>query len=117
MPKNAVKLIPYGAFDTAGLLANPQPMTFGLVLDHIPVPVFMIVLTNVSQVDVFINFNNDPEQMQYLRAEQTLILPFQTNNQPSGHVAILPANTSLWISGPVAGAGHIYCSGYYVEQS
>lgn len=116
MPKHVAKAWGPVTFNAAALLVVPQQMLYGQEPIGTPHPCFMIEISNDSNASVNIYYQNDPVQVQHVRANTDQNLNFQGNKQPNSSVCLLPQGTTFWIAG-AAGVGIIYITVYYVEQS
>ena len=108
---NAVKAqtltsIDAATFTGAYQAVNPNGLT---------APCFMLVMTNRSSSNVIVSYDGSTDN-EFLGAEMTLILPFQTNSQPNNFNALMPEGTVIYVKG-AAGVGNIYVSGYYQAQN
>lgn len=73
-------------------------------------PVFLLRLVNDSNVDVFVSYDGSTFN-DFVPANESVQLNFQTNNRPDNHVALMAKNTIVYVSG-VAGVGTFYVIGY-----
>lgn len=116
MPKNAIKAWSPDPFNAAGLLAVPKQWIIGGPNGGFPQPIILLEITNDSNTACDIVFNDDIRQRQHIRANSSISLNFQTNNQPNGKVSCLAMAEQIWIAG-TAGVGFIYITGYYTDQT
>ena len=111
MAKDAVKAINLFSID-----ATTVNGTFQLISNNpIPVATFFLRITNSSNQDMSISFDgiNDND---FVLSRNYIDIPMQTNNQPNGHIALLPAQTFVWVRGTTAASGRVIVSGYYQDQ-
>ena len=74
---------------------------------------FFLRITNDSDTDVIITYNGADDH-EFIAADSTIEVNFQTNSSPSGYVSKLKKGTVISVSGS-AGTGLVYLAGYYNE--
>ena len=112
MAKSSVKALPLMVINT-NTLASP----LYVVVPGGPTtkPVFMVRVCNNSDRDVLISFDG-VTAFDASRSETDMVLNFQANAQPAGHVAQLAIRTSFYILGAAGGTGVISFACYYQDN-
>lgn len=77
-------------------------------------PPFLIRIINNSNTDVTISYDGTNDH-DFLPKNQSLQLNFQTNARPNGFVALLKANTIVYVKG-AAGVGLVYFAAYFQDR-
>ncbi len=108
MAQDSVKPILLFSIDATTINASYQLISN----NPIPVPTFFLRITNSSNQDVSISFNGVDDH-EFVLSRNYIDIPFQTNNQPQGNIALLPAQTFVWVRGITATSGRVLVSGYY----
>lgn len=108
MAINKVSAIELRKFNAASLTGG-----FDEFVDSLDYPCFLIRIINTSNVPVTISYDGIHHH-DYVTTYGVLQLPFQGNNQPRGHVALLQKGQKVYLVGG-AGIGYIYFAGYYNE--
>jgi len=80
----------------------------------LPFPCFLIRVINNSNKDVMISYDGVTDH-DFIPMGQTLQLPFQSNSQPNGYVALMAKGTIVYVQG-AAGTGDIYLAAYYQKS-
>jgi hypothetical protein len=109
MPKNRVIGIPLGAFDSADLTADFQPLYAG----GLPHALQFMRIQNYSTVDIIFSMDGITSN-EIIGPGAVFEFPVQLFSQPRNQVAQIAAGSMLsvkWLT--EAGTGNIYISGYY----
>lgn len=107
--KNFVQAIPNTFFDAAFLNAALQAIN----PNGLDEACFLIRVINDSNTAVEISYDGTTLH-DYIRAGESLQLPFQSNSQPKNEIALLRKGTIVYIRGTAgAGVGFITLCGYY----
>lgn len=109
MPDNNVSFGILRSIDAATMVVVGQlypinPLGFFL-------PPFMIRITNNSNQDCAISFDNINGH-EYVPRMSSVTLSFQNNAQPNGFVCLIRRGTVVYASVPAAATGFIYLSTY-----
>ena len=105
--RNSVYALEYYTIDTAGLAAGVWSPVNAPGFEY---PVFLLRLVNDSAVDVFVSYNGTTFN-DFVPANESVQLSFQTNAQPTNFAALMAKNTIVYVSGN-AGVGTFYVIGY-----
>jgi|SRR3990167_2179318 len=109
--KNSIRPLASVFFNTALLIANPQPM---LPAGGLPRSCFLIRLVNLSNVPVFFSYNNN-DLHEVVPAGQTVTLPGFSNAKPGEVLPMFARGMQFSVFG-VAGIGNIYLVGYFQDM-
>lgn len=113
MARSYVLPIPLTTVDSATFINNNFFVINAAGLTH---PCFLLRIINNSNITILISYDG-VNNHDILPPNDTLQLDFQTNSQPSGHMALLRKGTVIYAkrSAGAAGVGIIYLCGYYQE--
>jgi flagellar hook assembly protein FlgD len=110
MAHNKVKAITRTVLAGSSLTSSYQAINSG----GLGAACFQITLFNTTNGVIDVSYdgstNND-----IIPANGSLTIAAQTNNQPSGHVALFAKGQVVYVKGS-SGSGNVYLSGYYVAQ-
>jgi hypothetical protein len=106
MPSDIVKAIIMPSYNAASLDGTYKVLTTSLEQ-----ACFLISFINNSDVPVTISYDGTNAH-DYVRANSTRDLNFQTNSRPGNNKALLKKGSPVYIKGTV-GTGYIFLVGYY----
>lgn len=109
MAQNSIKAIPLSTFSCAEVLlgtyrALNAPNGF-------PNGICLLRIVNDNTEEIYLSYDGVTDH-EYVAANSSVVLNFQTNAQPSAQYALMPATTVVWVRG-TPGTGLITMSGYY----
>jgi hypothetical protein len=107
-----VKAVTAARFNTAALTGGYDLINLG-GLSH---ACFLIRILNRSNVSLEISYDA-VHTHDFIPADSSMELNFQTNSQPSNYVALMRKGQLVYVLNPNqgAGVGYIYLIGYYQE--
>lgn len=109
--KNKILAIPLTSIDSSTFTGAYQVIN----TNGLPNACFLIRIINDSSVDITISYDGTTDN-DYIRTNETLQLPLQSNAQPNNFIALIAAGTKIYVKSS-AGTGLVYISGYYQPQA
>jgi len=109
--KNSIHPIPLTSIDSATFTGAYQLISGAGGLTN---PCIILRIINNSNIGVTISYDGVRDH-DFVPANNTLQLPFQSNAQPNNLAALIARGTRIYVKA-AAGAGLVYLSGYYQPQ-
>lgn len=109
MAQQRVKVIPLESFNSAGLLANYQPIN----PEGLPKACFILRIVNGGTTAINISYDGETDH-DVLFANSVLQISTPINTQLLSQGALFGKGQVVWVSG-VAGVGSIALIGYYQD--
>lgn len=100
------------AIERADFNTNTLTGGYDLVYDGLPQAIFMLRIVNESNRDLSISYDGTTDN-DFVLANSTTQLSFQTNSRPGNKIAQLPKGTDIYVKGTAGGTGFVYIIGYY----
>ncbi len=109
--RNFVLPLPLSNIDSATFTGSYQLLSGAAGITN---PAFLIRIVNASNIGVTVSYDGTNDH-DFIPANSSIQLNFQTNNQPNNHNSLLQQFTKIYVKA-AAGIGLVYLSGWYQPQ-